>query len=267
MREIVKIRSVAGSLVVSLPQSVLVPVGMGEGDRVVVEDAPPRRLVITKEGKTMTSTQRLEMEIDLLEKKKRAIESDLRYKARQYNGNMPCEPGLEEEDTAFLILMSLERDRDRLDVDIAEKRLELYELQGGGISEPSASAAASEDSAVLAQTGPSKVERAWFHLPQKDGRGQFLAVTNAKGSCSLRRFDAETGTASSKAANGAGDYRTVFYRELQRATPLTIGRQPNLARDCKDRLPPDVLQELQRQTQSEHAERHDGGACKAVDTA
>lgn len=55
----------------------------------------------------MTSTQHLGLEIDLLEKKKTAIESDLRYKARQYNGNMPCEPGLEDEDTAFLILMSL----------------------------------------------------------------------------------------------------------------------------------------------------------------
>lgn len=33
MREIVKIRSIAGSLVVSLPQSVLEPVGLGEGDR------------------------------------------------------------------------------------------------------------------------------------------------------------------------------------------------------------------------------------------
>src|SRR5688572_4094429 len=120
MREIVKIRTVAGSLVVSLPQSVLDPVGLGEGDRVIVEAAPPRRLVITKEGKTITSTQHLGLEIDLLEKKKTAIESDLRYKARQYNGNMPREAGLEDEDTAFLILMSLERDRDLLDVEIAE---------------------------------------------------------------------------------------------------------------------------------------------------
>jgi antitoxin component of MazEF toxin-antitoxin module len=42
MREIVKVRSVAGSLVVSLPQSVLETVGLKEGDRVVVEAAPPR---------------------------------------------------------------------------------------------------------------------------------------------------------------------------------------------------------------------------------
>src|ERR1700733_6375267 len=134
MRETVKVRSVAGSLVVSLPQSVLEPVGLKEGDRVVVEAAPPRRLVITKEGKTMTSTQHLEMEIDLLEKKKTAAESDLRYKARQYNDNMPCEEGMSDNDVAFLILMSIERDRDRLDVEIAEKRLELYNLQAGEVS-------------------------------------------------------------------------------------------------------------------------------------
>jgi antitoxin component of MazEF toxin-antitoxin module len=262
MREIVKIRSVAGSLVVSLPQSVLEPVGLGEGDRVVVEAAPPRRLVITKEGRTMTSTQHLEMEIDLLEKKKTAIESDIRYKARQYNGNMPCEPGLEDESTAFLILMELERDRDRLDVEIAEKRLEVYDVQGGGVTNASGSAAVSEvpplqlevETGPLAATGLSKLERAWFHLPGKRGQGQFLALANAKGSCSLRRFDAETGTAFPKGANGTGDYRTVFYKELRGAIPLTVSRQPNLARDCKSSLPPHILRELQKQIESVPAE-------------
>jgi hypothetical protein len=163
---------------------------------------------------------------------------------------MPCEAGLEDEDTAFLILMSLERDRDRLDVDIAEKNLELYHFQGGGVSGPQASAAAPEDSKVQAETSPSTVERARFRLPQKDGRGQFLALTNAKGSCRLRRFDAETGTAFPKEATSPGDYRTAFYQELRRATPLTVIRQPNLEGDCRDRLRPDILRELQNQIQS-----------------
>jgi antitoxin component of MazEF toxin-antitoxin module len=248
MREIVKIRAVAGSLVVSLPQSVLEPVGLGEGDRVIVEAAPPRRLVITKERKTMTSTHHLGLEVDLLEKKKRAIESDLRYKARQYNGNMPCEPGLEDEDTAFLILMSLERDRDRLDVEIAEKRLELYDL-GGDVPEPSAGTTAEGAAGATfgTETARPKVEHAWFHLPSAEGAGQFLAVANAKGSCSLRRFDALTGTAVTKGPNRPGDYRDSFQKELRHAIQLTVSRQPNLANDCKDRLPPHILQALQKQ--------------------
>jgi antitoxin component of MazEF toxin-antitoxin module len=255
MREIVKIRSVAGSLVVSLPQSVLEPVGLSQGDRVVVEAAPPRRLVITKEGKTMTSTRHLGLEIDLLEKKKTAIESDLRYKARQYNGNMPCEPGLEDEDTAFLILMSLERDRDRLEVEIAEKRLELYDV-GGDVPEPSASTAVEglPAAALETETTRPRVERAWFHLPSTDGAGQFLAVANAKGSCSLRRFDAQTGTAFTKGPNRPGDYRDSFQKELRHAMPLTMSRQPNLANDCKDRLPPQILEELQQQIEPASAD-------------
>ncbi len=130
MREIVKVRTVAGSLVVSLPQSVLEPVGIQAGDRVIVEAAPPRRLIITKEGSTMTSTQRLELEIDLLQKKKQAIESDLRYKEHQWNKSMPGEDGMDDQDVAFAIMHELTRDRDRLAVNIAEKQLELYDLQG-----------------------------------------------------------------------------------------------------------------------------------------
>jgi len=130
MREIVKVRTVAGSVVVSLPQSILAPVGIKAGDRVVVEASPPRRLIISKEGKTMTTTQRLELEIDLLEKRKKALSSNLQYKERQYNSSMPCDEGMSDDSVAILIMSELVRDRDKLDVEIAEKKLELYDIQG-----------------------------------------------------------------------------------------------------------------------------------------
>jgi antitoxin component of MazEF toxin-antitoxin module len=133
MRELVKLRTVAGSVVVSLPQSVLEPVGLKSGDRVLVEAAPPRRLIITKEGAIMTSTARLELEIDLLEKRKAAISSDLDYKQEQYNKNMPCDPGMSDNDVAVLVFHELSRDRDKIDAEIAEKRLQLYDLQAGAI--------------------------------------------------------------------------------------------------------------------------------------
>ena len=245
MRETVKVRSVAGSLVVSLPQSVLEPVGFKEGDRVVVEAAPPRRLVITKEGKTMTSTQHLDMEIDLLERKKRAIESDLRYKAQQYNGNQPCEDGMSDNDVAYLWLMQLERDRDKLDVEIAEKRLELYNIQAGEVSTAEETGVPSAQAETPATR--KKVERAWYYLPQEGGHGQFLALVNAKGSCSLRRFNAKDGTAIPKGSNRPCDYRDSFSAEIEGATPLSVAKQPDLEHDCKDALPSDILKELQKQ--------------------
>lgn len=131
MREIVKARTVAGSVVISLPQTILEPIGLKAGDRVVVEAAPPRRLIITKEGATMTSTERLQLEIGLLEKKKRALESDLSYKVEQYNRNMPCDEGMSDNDVALLIFKQIARDRDQLDVEIAEKQIDLYDIQGG----------------------------------------------------------------------------------------------------------------------------------------
>ena len=79
----------------------------------------------------MSSTQRLELEIELLEKKRAAIESDLQYKERQYDSNMPCDPEMLDNDVAILVLHQLRRNGDQLGVDIAEKKLALYDLQGG----------------------------------------------------------------------------------------------------------------------------------------
>jgi len=80
----------------------------------------------------MTSTERLEFEIDLLEKKKRAIESDQAYKLEQYNSSFFTEDGM-SHDSFPLIMRELNRDRDHLDVEIAEKRLDLYDLRGRGV--------------------------------------------------------------------------------------------------------------------------------------
>lgn len=156
MREQVKVRAVAGSIVVSLPQSVLEPLGLKAGDRVIVEAAPPRRLIITKEGPTMTSAQRLEMEIGLLEKQVSANVLDFNYKKEQYNRSMPSDPGMADNDVAWMTLMELERDRAQLEVTIAQKRLELYDIQGGGAEGGIASAVvapaeAHSDGATLAE--------------------------------------------------------------------------------------------------------------------
>ena len=131
MRDIMKVREVAGSVVVTLPQPILDPIGLRPGDRVLVEAAPPRRIVITKEGETMQSTTRLELEIDVMEKRRRALESDLAYKRRQHEKDTPHDDGMADSDVALLLMSGLARDRDQLDFEIAQKKLELYDLQGG----------------------------------------------------------------------------------------------------------------------------------------
>jgi hypothetical protein len=57
----------------------------------------------------------------------------LKYKQEQYNKNMPCDEGMGDDDVAVLVFHELIRDRDRLDVEIAEKRIALYDLQAGAV--------------------------------------------------------------------------------------------------------------------------------------
>ena len=154
MRELIKVREVAGSVVVALPQSILEPIGLKAGDRVLLEAAPPKRIVLTKEGATIQSTARLELEIELLEKKKQALNSDLKYKGLQYDKNMPCDEGMSDPDVAGLTFYQIQRDRDLLDVEIAEKRLTLYDLQGSEAPEPSSGA--TEKAATRVTVGQAK---------------------------------------------------------------------------------------------------------------
>ena len=130
MREFVKIRKVGDSLVVTLPQTILKPLNLETGDRVLVEADPPHRIVLSKEGKAMPLTQRLELEVDLLEKKRAAIDSDLRYKELQYKDNMPSDPGMEDNGLAVHVMSNLVRQRDTLAAELAQKRLDLYDLGG-----------------------------------------------------------------------------------------------------------------------------------------
>jgi antitoxin component of MazEF toxin-antitoxin module len=130
MREILKVRKVGGTLVVTLTQAVLEEVKLDEGDRVLIEALPPRRILISKEGKTVSNTRRLELEIEALEAKRTAIQSDLDYKHYQYKEGMPCEPGLDNESIAGLAFHDLRHKRDEATAAIAQKRLELFELQG-----------------------------------------------------------------------------------------------------------------------------------------
>ncbi len=62
-REFVKVRRVAGSVVVTLTQDVLAEVHVKEGDKVLVESLPPRRIILTKEQKKMPNSRRVELEL------------------------------------------------------------------------------------------------------------------------------------------------------------------------------------------------------------
>lgn len=181
MRDFKKVREVAGSTVVTLPQAILESIGLRLGDRVIVEAAPPRRIVITKEGPTMQSVARLELELELLEKQRQAQDSDLAYKRQQYEKSMPCDEGMGDPDVAILVMSEVARDRDRFDFEIAQKRLEIYDVQGGevppdaddGEVKPAREAQGDTEAADTAGTHAAQILNAAVALAGADGEEKF----------------------------------------------------------------------------------------------
>jgi hypothetical protein len=94
--------------------------------------------------------------------------------------------------------------------------------------------------------------KGWYYYEEDDPleispkRRYFLAFVNAKGSCSIRTFDTETGRFEGKKYY-PGHYQEAFAGTISSATELTVKSQPNLERDCRERLPEAVLAYLKKQ--------------------
>ena len=90
---------------------------------------------------------------------------------------------------------------------------------------------------------PPHCSKGWAYWHDTSGR-YYLAFVNQNGSCSMRRFNAETGDFLGRPDYQRGDFQDAFRTYWESATHLHITRQPNLQRDCKVRLPDDILAEL-----------------------
>lgn len=97
------------------------------------------------------------------------------------------------------------------------------------------------------RTMNSKRETVWYFWKDQNGKKRFLAFVNAKGSCSIRAFDAESGDADRKRPNQPGDFREVFRDYLRSCISLPASPEVNLEEKCKVRLPSPILAELRRQ--------------------
>jgi antitoxin component of MazEF toxin-antitoxin module len=123
-RDVLKVRKVGGTLVVTLTQNVLEEVPLAAGDRVLIEALPPRRILISKEVPNMPSTRRIELELQVLEAKRESFDSRMHYAVAEHNLNGG------DSDDLDAMLKYLTSERDKVAVSIAEKNLELFELQG-----------------------------------------------------------------------------------------------------------------------------------------
>jgi hypothetical protein len=100
-------------------------------------------------------------------------------------------------------------------------------------------------------------KKGWFYLKDRNGRRLILAFVNAKGSCSVRPFDADQNVALGK-KYGPGDYQKHFADFVKGSAALTVDAQPNLERDCKERLPKDLFEYLRKQIEQIDAKNEAG---------
>jgi hypothetical protein len=98
-------------------------------------------------------------------------------------------------------------------------------------------------------TGTTTVQKGWYYWADQNGKGYFLAFVNQKGSCSMRRFDAQTGAFLGKEYD-SGKYQAAFQEFVASSIPLALSHQPNLERTCRERLPDEALLELRGQVGS-----------------
>jgi len=117
-------------MVISLPQSILSEMTLCEGDRVLIESLGATRLVVTKEMKEMPNTQRAELELAVLEAKQAAHHEAGASLCYQHNNSMELDLRLSDSDVFELEMLERNREAAELAVEIAKKRLEIFELQG-----------------------------------------------------------------------------------------------------------------------------------------
>ena len=62
-----------------------------------------------------------------METSKNLIDSEIAYLIAQNNNSMPCESGMDDPSIVELRLRELQRSRDQTNVQIAEKRLQIFD--------------------------------------------------------------------------------------------------------------------------------------------
>ena len=117
------------------------------------------------------------------------------------------------------------------------------ELRGDGIAATANQDATTDEARNGTFTLVSR-KKGWFVLTE-NGVPYIIAAVSAKGSCSIRTFDGVTGAFRGKQYR-PGDFVNSF-PQLRGARELTVPHQPNLERDCRERLPETLLKYLQEQ--------------------
>ena len=131
MRDRVKVRKVGGSLIITLTKSVAEEMDVSEGDSLMMETLNNQRIMLIKEADDMPATQTVELELEVLERRKAAIEAETALAIHEYSNSMPTvHPYIGDETIMESTMRQWRWEIAKLDTSIAKKRLQLFEIGG-----------------------------------------------------------------------------------------------------------------------------------------
>ena len=128
----VKARKVGDSVVMTLPRSVLDATGFSDGDSLLLQAGESRFLSVRKENDKVAKLEEATMELEVLQRKLGVLEAETELAASEHNNSMPTlHPGIEDAPMMEAYMKEMHFNRSKVQLEIAEKELEIYRMGGG----------------------------------------------------------------------------------------------------------------------------------------
>ncbi len=98
----------------------------------MIETMPPHKMIVSKEPEDteIPNSRHLQLEIAVLEADLQEFDCDADFKMAQWKLNMPTEIGMDDGSIFELTMKELNLKRAKTRAIIAQKQLELFEIQG-----------------------------------------------------------------------------------------------------------------------------------------
>ena len=132
----VKARRVGDSTVMTLPRTVLEATGINDGDSLLLQAGESGFLSVRKESDKVAKSEEATMELAVLQRKLGVLEAETELAMTEHNNSMPTlHPGIDDPTMMEGYTKELQFKRSKVQLEIAEKELEIYRMGGGNTHE------------------------------------------------------------------------------------------------------------------------------------
>jgi antitoxin component of MazEF toxin-antitoxin module len=131
MIERTQARRVGGSVVITLKKSILEKTGISDGDSLSTKVLTGGIILVTKGENGMLIREKIKLELKVLKKRKKTLQAEMKTVLAEYSHNMPtAHRGIENPSSMEASALTLNWDLRKIELEIAQKQLQMYELTG-----------------------------------------------------------------------------------------------------------------------------------------